>query len=363
VFSSYLLDGTGGGKTLFAVTGGKTLTLTATDDFNLTIPATGTFALLESANVFTNIQKINVNSTAGFLVEQTGVKSNVVVVDTANGYIGFNTASAPVSTLHIGASTAVTISTPWSLTYQHYMSAWGTNITRPYFVKAYNATYGNFLYISSTGNSANTNTNAMILGDNNTGIFFGKGSTDGQSVSLTYGGFSYATGHCGIGLWPVLAAARLHVVTNTTVTNAALEIERIEARVSTASTGSSAGFGPALTWYGESATDANYNQMGQFEYTWATATTATRKARGVIYVYDTAQREAIRVEASGSAAMIGLFGVAAVAQPAGAAQVAPAAYATGAYGLDSDAHMQALYDLVVAMRLALVNLGIIKGAA
>jgi hypothetical protein len=52
-----------------------------------------------------------------------------------------------------------------------------------------------------------------------------------------------------------------------------------------------------------------------------------------------------------------------IVQPTGATQVAPAAYATGAYGLDSDANMQALYDLVVAMRTVLVNTGLMKGSA
>jgi len=66
---------------------------------------------------------------------------------------------------------------------------------------------------------------------------------------------------------------------------------------------------------------------------------------------------------SNVAGKVGFYGIPAIVQPAGAAQVAPAAYVTGAFGLDSDAHMQALFDLVVAMRLALVNLGIIKGAA
>jgi len=53
VYSGFLLDGTTGGKTSFAVTNNKTLTLTATDDFNLTIPATGTAALLATENAFT----------------------------------------------------------------------------------------------------------------------------------------------------------------------------------------------------------------------------------------------------------------------------------------------------------------------
>lgn len=60
---------------------------------------------------------------------------------------------------------------------------------------------------------------------------------------------------------------------------------------------------------------------------------------------------------------IGFWNATPVVQPSGATQAAPAAYATGVFGLDSNANMQALYDLVVAMRTALVNTGIIKGAA
>jgi hypothetical protein len=44
-WSGFLLDGTAGGKVNFAVTNGKVLTLTATDDYNATVPATGTVAL------------------------------------------------------------------------------------------------------------------------------------------------------------------------------------------------------------------------------------------------------------------------------------------------------------------------------
>jgi hypothetical protein len=60
---------------------------------------------------------------------------------------------------------------------------------------------------------------------------------------------------------------------------------------------------------------------------------------------------------------LGFWNANPIVQPAGATQAAPAAYVTGAFGLDSDAHMHALYDLVVAIRTALVNTGIIKGAA
>ncbi len=52
-----------------------------------------------------------------------------------------------------------------------------------------------------------------------------------------------------------------------------------------------------------------------------------------------------------------------IARQAGANQAALAAYATGAFGLDSDANMAALHALVVEIRQCLVDLGLIKGAA
>ena len=56
-----------------------------------TLPAAGgTFALLNAANVFTAAQKINVNSTTAFVVEQDGVNDNVFIVDTANARVGIN---------------------------------------------------------------------------------------------------------------------------------------------------------------------------------------------------------------------------------------------------------------------------------
>ncbi len=60
---------------------------------------------------------------------------------------------------------------------------------------------------------------------------------------------------------------------------------------------------------------------------------------------------------------VGFYGKAPVAQSASADQVAPAAYVTGAFGLNSDANAEALYDLVVAMRTTLVDAGLMKGAA
>jgi hypothetical protein len=60
---------------------------------------------------------------------------------------------------------------------------------------------------------------------------------------------------------------------------------------------------------------------------------------------------------------LGFWGKTPIIQPSGATQGTLDAYGTGAFGLDSDARMQALYDLVIAMRTVLVNAGLMKGSA
>lgn len=70
-------------------------------------------------------------------------------------------------------------------------------------------------------------------------------------------------------------------------------------------------FGEALLFQLHSSTTVAQN-AARFQVLWATATHASRKARGLWTVYDTAEREAVRIEASGTAAMIGFLGAAAV---------------------------------------------------
>ena len=50
-------------------------------------------------------------------------------------------------------------------------------------------------------------------------------------------------------------------------------------------------------------------------------------------------------------------------QTSDAKQGALDAYGTGAFGLDSDTRMEALYDLVLQIRTTLVENGIMKGGA
>jgi hypothetical protein len=59
--------------------------------------------------------------------------------------------------------------------------------------------------------------------------------------------------------------------------------------------------------------------------------------------------------------VVGAFGCnGTAAQTAYASGGALAAYVTGAFGLDTNAHMLALYNLVVAIRAALVANGILS---
>ncbi len=71
------------------------------------------------------------------------------------------------------------------------------------------------------------------------------------------------------------------------------------------------GFGSITRVFLDSSTTADQTASDDYVL-WATATHASRKARRSLYIYDTAQREWLRGEASGTAAMIGMLGAAAV---------------------------------------------------
>jgi hypothetical protein len=68
-------------------------------------------------------------------------------------------------------------------------------------------------------------------------------------------------------------------------------------------------FGIGVVLQGESDTTDSQN-MARLRTFWTTATHASRTARGVLSAFDTAERDCIMWEASGSAAMIGFLGTA-----------------------------------------------------
>lgn len=457
--SSYLLDGTAGGKTVLNVTSGKTLTLTATDNYNLTIPTTGTAALVDFANVFSQVQTIgsstsytdyllilngshpgtgdagiklfpdntgahgsplidfwndagaaapayarmgrNVSSGGTALFTGTGGSianafmlgsrdatpvefftsdAGRVLID-ASGNVGINNIT-PGARLDVFSGIITDLSA--SVSYGIKFLSWyfgtddsamqmrglssqllvtapptGKTLSAPMIGANYQVDVSgdvgvvsdvrglNLAVDNATANTTNMYAGRLRFGatsgniDNLYGLYFdpyNSAGTIGQVFGLfiqpitqgwatnraiqSMGGESYHAGNFGFGNngTAFSAATLLHGINTTTTTNAVLEIGRLEARVSTASTGGAAGFGPGLTWYGESATDGNYRQMAQLDTQWSTATDASRKARAVLSVYDTAAREAWRSFADGAEALTG-FGLS--ADPAAFVHVAP----------------------------------------
>ena len=71
------------------------------------------------------------------------------------------------------------------------------------------------------------------------------------------------------------------------------------------------GFGSAFDFQLETTTTEN-TDAASVRASWATAAHATRKARLAFFAFDTAARECIRMEGSGTAAMIGFLGASAV---------------------------------------------------
>lgn len=72
-----------------------------------------------------------------------------------------------------------------------------------------------------------------------------------------------------------------------------------------------AGFGNQMLWRASSDTTASRNQS-LFLAEWVSATDASRTARFSVFAYDSAGREGFRIEASGTAPMIGFLGASAI---------------------------------------------------
>jgi hypothetical protein len=130
---------------------------------------------------------------------------------------------------------------------------------------------------------------------------------------MLYHAASWDTFHLSIGGGTVYGATTIFPAASAanTVTNAIL--------LDSDYTGTpAAGFGTGLLVRGMSDTTRN-RSMSRLYAQWATATDASRKASARWTVFDTVEREVIRIEASGSAGMLGFFGVNAAARQASAA--------------------------------------------
>jgi hypothetical protein len=112
--------------------------------------------------------------------------------------------------------------------------------------------------------------------------------------------------------------ARFHVIESTATTNAVMSAARVQSIVTGAGV-AAAGFGTAVDYYAETATNLTNQPQGRIATSWIDATNASRKAKMSLSAYDTAARLGIEIEASGTAVMLGFFGQTTATQPAGIA--------------------------------------------
>ena len=126
-----------------------------------------------------------------------------------------------------------------------------------------------------------------------------------------------------------------------------------------------AGFGQDHVFNASSDTQ-NRNQHLQ-RTSWVSAVDASRKARTIFYIFDTGAREGFRIEASGTAPMIGFLGAAAVIRQVVAALTVSVGTADGTVADVGAAFNQTtlnnnfrdLADKINQLRTALVNLGLV----
>jgi hypothetical protein len=100
-----------------------------------------------------------------------------------------------------------------------------------------------------------------------------------------------------------------YLIDNTAATNVVRDVLQLE----TQSTGTAAaGLGAGLLFSIETATAGTVQSAAQIAASWIDATNVSRKAKLSLSAYDTAARLGLEIEADGSAAKIGLYGVATV---------------------------------------------------
>ncbi len=157
-----------------------------------------------------------------------------------------------------------------------------------------------------------------------TGAYTSSSTTDATSTTTgsitTLGGFSYGATKT---LWGG-AANHTFSTANTATPATALTIG------ANSTSTAAAGFGSIVQFNGESTTTDD-TALANITTTWVVATHASRTARQVHNVNDSGgARECLRMEASGTAPMLGFFGVGASVRPTATTTAATAVATTGA---------------------------------
>lgn len=135
------------------------------------------------------------------------------------------------------------------------------------------------------------------------------GSNSGSSFAIA----SYADAGTFLSI-PLEIARATGAITLTTLDAATNAITEVAGLHHNSSGTPAASFGESLAFYLQSSTTPD-RAVGRIRYHWTTATDASRTARGTLSAYDTAERDCIMFEASGTAPMLGFYGTAPIARP------------------------------------------------
>ena len=179
------------------------------------------------------------------------------------------------------------------------------------------ATGNRLAYIDLRGDDTYTDYGLRIIRNN------GGANTGSDIIHRGTGALSLVSNEDGTIQFWVNGARRVYVsstlvqsdvTTNVVVTDAGTTTTVTAINLEHLSSGTpAAGFGTDQIFWAHSSNNT-LRQLFLMRAAWATATDASRKARTTFFTYDTTAREAFRIEGSGTAAMIGFLGAAAVAR-------------------------------------------------
>lgn len=301
------------------ITGGGTIAL---GGFTLTVPATGSAALLATANVFTATQAIAINdagtNTTTTLATLTHNSSGTPAASFGTRLL-FNLDSATVDDRNAASQDVI-----WTT---------ATDATRTsaivFSVVSSAAALGEALRIGvslgvlgisgiSGSTSAFLTKNTISL-DNTTGVglFTNAGAGAGTNVTIRASGTIAASQFVAF-QFAAVETARFDVAS--AAASSAAVVDNLILRRNPTSGTPAAGTGQQLRFTGMSSTTNNRDQL-TLSTEWVVATEASQTTLAKFSIYDTAAREAMRMQASGSAAMIGFLGAAAVVRQTGGADL------------------------------------------
>lgn len=177
-WSDFYLTGTTGGKTTFAVTSSKTLTLTSTDDYNLTIPKTGTAVV--GTGTATRIAEwvTDVNTLQASTLIKTGTNTLTLATGAAAATVWTIPINAAGYLLNDGSGTMSWVSTLLSnaLTDTYIFVGNGSNIATGVPVSG---------EVSVLNTGAFTLSNSAVIGKVLTGYVAGSGSISSSDTILS----------------------------------------------------------------------------------------------------------------------------------------------------------------------------------